>query len=77
MDTQGSELLVLQGAQLVLEHFRFIKTLRCRTSRRTRVAPNSKTSSGSCRRAAMRELHRDRFATRAGGGSYFDAVYGK
>ena len=26
MDTQGSELLVLRGAEPVLEHFRFIKT---------------------------------------------------
>lgn len=76
MDTQGSELLVLQGAEPVLEHFRFIKT----------EAPDFEAYAGCARlddiaqflRArGYAELARNRFATRAGGGSYYDVVYGK
>jgi FkbM family methyltransferase len=76
MDTQGSELLVLKGAEPVLEHFRFIKT----------EVPDFEAYAGCARLADIArflatrgyaELARHRFATRAGGGSYFDVVYGK
>ena len=76
MDTQGSELLVLQGAEPVLEHFRFIKT----------EVPDFEAYAGCAQLEDIErflqargyaELMRHRFATRAGGGSYFDVVYGK
>jgi FkbM family methyltransferase len=76
MDTQGSELLVLRGAEPVLEHFRFIKT----------EVPDFEAYAGCARlddietflgTRGYAELARTKFATRAGGGSYFDVVYGK
>jgi FkbM family methyltransferase len=76
MDTQGSELLVLQGADPVLERFKFIKT----------EVPDFEAYAGCARiddiarflgERGFAELSRHRFATRAQGGSYFDVVYGK
>src|SRR5262245_10761460 len=76
MDTQGSELLVLQGAEPLLGHFRFIKT----------EVPDFEAYAGCAQLGDMdrflqahgyRELMRQRFATRAAGGSYFDVLYGK
>jgi FkbM family methyltransferase len=76
MDTQGSELLVLKGAEPLLEDFRFIKT----------EAPDFEAYAGCAQLAdiaqflAQRgytELARNRFASRPGGGNYFDVVYGK
>ena len=76
MDTQGSELLVLKGAEPVLERFRFIKT----------EVPDFEAYAGCARldelarflrERGFAELSRHRFATRAGGGSYFDVVYGR
>lgn len=76
MDTQGSELLVLQGAEPVLERFRFIKT----------EAPDFEAYAGCARiddiarylqARGYAELSRHRFASRSEGGSYFDVVYGK
>ncbi len=76
MDTQGSELLVLQGAEPVLEHFRFIKT----------EVPDFEAYEGCAQlddiarfltARGYDELTRNRFASRAGGGSYFDVVYAK
>lgn len=74
MDTQGSELLVLQGATPILQNFRYIKT----------EVPDFESYSGCCQltdiaafltRAGYREVRRRKFAERAGGGSYYDIVY--
>jgi FkbM family methyltransferase len=76
MDTQGSELLVLKGADALLERFRFIKT----------EVPDFEAYTGCARLEDIArfledrgyvELSRHCFATRAGGGSYYDVVYGK
>jgi FkbM family methyltransferase len=76
MDTQGSELLVLQGAEPVLQHFRFIKS----------EVPDFEAYAGCARlddiaryldARGYTELSRYCFATRAGGGRYYDVVYGK
>jgi FkbM family methyltransferase len=74
MDTQGSELLVLKGADPVLHNFRFIKT----------EVADFESYAGCCQltdidsfltRRGYRELARTRIAQRAGGGSYYDIVY--
>ena len=76
MDTQGSELLVLRGAEPVLEHFRFIKT----------EVPDFEAYAGCARledierfmrERGYQELARNRFASRPGGGHYYDVVYAK
>ncbi len=74
MDTQGSELRVLQGALLLLPNFKFIKT----------EAPDFEAYEGCCQLAELeaflsqhgfREVAREQFASRAAGGSYYDVVY--
>jgi FkbM family methyltransferase len=74
LDTQGSELLVLRGAQDLLKHFRYIKT----------EAPNFEAYRGCCKvddltsylgAYGFREIRRARFAGRAGVGDYFDIVF--
>jgi FkbM family methyltransferase len=74
MDTQGSELLVLQGAQALLGHIDIVKT----------EAADFESYVGCCRLdeigAFMRErgfeeFSRRRFAEREGVGSYYDVVY--
>lgn len=74
MDTQGSELLVLQGAESVLEHIRFVKT----------EAADFESYVGCCqlkdldsflRARGFVELSRTRFAERSGGGAYYDVIY--
>lgn len=76
MDTQGSELLVLKGAEPVLAQFRFIKT----------EVPDFEAYEGCARlddidrfltARGFKELARHRFASRSAGGSYFDVVYGR
>ena len=76
MDTQGSELLVLKGAEPLLERVRFIKT----------EVPDFEAYTGCARlddiaefleERGYAELSRHRFATRAEGGSYYDVVYAK
>ena len=76
MDTQGSELLVLRGAEPVLGHFKFIKT----------EVPDFEAYAGCAkledidrflRDRGYEELARNRFASRPGGGQYYDVVYGK
>lgn len=76
MDTQGSELLILQGAAPVLEHFRYIKT----------EAPDFEAYEGCCLVEDLArflapygfvERSRHKFAERAQGGSYFDVVFEK
>ena len=74
LDTQGSELLVLKGADPVLRGFKYIKT----------EVPDFESYAGCCQLADIdaflaargyRELARHRFAGRAEGGSYYDVVY--
>jgi FkbM family methyltransferase len=74
MDVQGSELLVLKGAVEILPAFRFIKT----------EVPDFEAYEGCCQlrdinsflgERGFREFSRRRFATRRGGGNYYDIVY--
>jgi len=74
MDTQGSELLVLKGADPVLHGFKYIKT----------EVPDFESYAGCCQltdidsfltRRGYREFSRHKFASRAEGGSYYDIVY--
>ncbi len=74
MDTQGSELLVLQGAQSLLPGFAYIKT----------EAPDFEAYEGCAQLADLAaflaargfaEVTRNRFASRAAGGHYYDVVY--
>jgi FkbM family methyltransferase len=74
MDTQGSELLVLQGAEPLLRQFKFIKT----------EVPDFEAYAGCARLADMEafvrshgyvERSRRLFASREAGGNYYDVVY--
>jgi FkbM family methyltransferase len=76
MDTQGSELLVLRGAEPLLPRFKFIKT----------EVPDFEAYAGCARLEDLgafltshgfTELARNRFASRAAGGHYYDVVYGR
>ena len=76
MDTQGSELLVLRGAEPVLGHFKFIKT----------EVPDFEAYAGCAKledierfllERGYAEVSRNCFASRSGGGNYYDVVYGK
>jgi FkbM family methyltransferase len=74
MDTQGSELLVLRGAEPLLSGFKFIKT----------EVPDFEAYAGCAQLEDVErylgargyaELTRHRFASRPGGGNYYDVVY--
>ena len=74
MDTQGSELLVLQGSIPVLSGFRFIQT----------EVADFESYEGCCQLSQLnafmtehgyRKFSRRKFASRAKGGNYFDVVY--
>ena len=74
MDTQGSELLVLKGANNVLKHFKYIKTEVC----------DFESYTGCCQLDGINQFlgengfkpySKDLFATREGGGSYYDVTY--
>jgi FkbM family methyltransferase len=74
MDTQGSELLVLRGAEPILSGFRFVKT----------EVPDFEAYRGCCRLSDVeafleprgyREIARREFARRAAGGRYYDVVF--
>ena len=74
LDTQGSELLVLQGSRFILEYFEYIKT----------EVPDFDSYEGCCQlkdiesfmsKNGYEEIARHRFASRPQGGSYFDIVY--
>ena len=74
MDTQGSELLVLQGAIPILHNFTYIKT----------EVSDFESYTGCCQvaniapfmsRFGYREVSRHKFAQRPEGGSYYDIVY--
>lgn len=74
MDTQGSELRILRGAEPILEKFRWVKT----------EVADFEAYAGCCLLEEMeaflgergfREVSRQRSAERAGGGSYYDVVF--
>jgi len=74
MDTQGSELLVLQGAEAMLGNFRYIRT----------EAADFEAYAGCCQvddlvhylgKQGFRELQRKSFAERAAGGRYYDLIF--
>ena len=76
MDTQGSELLVLKGAEEILGRFRYIKT----------EVPDFESYEGCCQvddiqkylaGLGFREHARNLFATRKGSGNYYDIWYRK
>lgn len=76
MDTQGSELLVLNGSLPILAHFKYIKI----------EVPDFESYEGCCQLSDVskfmdehgyKELVRNKFASRAEGGNYFDIVYKK
>jgi len=74
MDTQGSELLVLRGAAPLLGAFKFIKT----------EVPDFEAYAGCAKLEDIErylgargyaEVMRQRFASRPGGGHYYDVLY--
>jgi hypothetical protein len=76
MDTQGSELLVLRGAEPLLPHFKFVKT----------EVPDFEAYAGCAQLEDIAaffaargfvEHARHRFAERGGGGAYYDVVYAR
>jgi hypothetical protein len=76
MDTQGSELLVLRGAQPLLERFSFVKT----------EVPDFEAYAGCAKldeidgfltERGYTEIARNWFASRPGGGRYYDVVYNR
>jgi FkbM family methyltransferase len=76
MDTQGSELMVLKGAEPILTHFQLIKT----------EVPDFESYKGCCQlqdiesflvARGYKEVYRNQFAARQGGGAYYDIIYQK
>lgn len=74
MDTQGSELMVLQGAEPILSGFRYIKT----------EVPDFEAYEGCCQLADLaafmhdqgyEEIAREGFARHDAGGRYYDVTY--
>jgi FkbM family methyltransferase len=74
IDTQGSELLVLKGAESILQNFTYIQT----------EVPDFEAYKGCCQlkdlqlflgERGYREILRNRFATHPGGGSYYDIIF--
>jgi Methyltransferase FkbM domain len=74
MDTQGSELLVLKGAESILDRFKFIKT----------EVADFRAYEGGCQledvetfmqRFGFFELARKTIALHPSGGGYYDIVY--
>lgn len=74
MDTQGSELLVLKGAESLLKNFRYIKT----------EVADFEIYKGCCQlkdiesflgKHGFKEHNRSKFATRAEGGDCYNIVY--
>jgi hypothetical protein len=67
---------VLQGAEPVLEHFRLIKT-EVADFEAYEGCARLDDIDGFLTASGYAELTRNRFASRAGGGSCFDVVYAK
>lgn len=76
LDTQGSELLVLQGAESILSHFEFIKT----------EATDFNAYHGCCflhelvvylKQYSFIERKRTQFARHPNGGGYYDLIFSR
>jgi FkbM family methyltransferase len=76
IDTQGSELLVLKGAEPLLNHFKYIQT----------EVPDFEAYKGCCQLIDLQlflnqhgfdEIYRNKFATHPGGGNYYDVTFQK
>jgi len=76
MDTQGTELLVLQGSTPILENFKYIQT----------EVADFESYEGCCQLADInafmdehgyKEFSRIKFASRSAGGNYYNIVYWK
>lgn len=74
LDTQGSELLVLEGAKELMPNFRFVKT----------EVPDFESYEGCCQLTdiqafleaeGFKECSRDQFAVHPSGGGYYDIMY--
>ncbi|HTB26938.1 MAG TPA: FkbM family methyltransferase [Puia sp.] len=74
IDTQGSELLVLKGAESILNNFTYIQT----------EVPDFEAYKGCCQlkdlqsflgERGYKEISRSRFATHPGGGNYYDMIF--
>jgi FkbM family methyltransferase len=74
IDTQGSELLVLKGAEPLLSQFKLIQT----------EVPDFEAYKGCCQLKDLQlflsehgfeEIYRNKFATHPGGGSYYDVTF--
>ena len=74
VDTQGSELLVLQGAIEILPHLRFIQ-VEAADFEAYKGCPRLKDISVFLRRHGYREWRRRRTAVRPWVGSYYDVVF--
>lgn len=74
LDTQGSELLILQGAEPILENFLFIKAEAADFPSYTGCCQLSDLSSYLARHG-FRELARSPFAEHPGGGRYYDVAF--
>lgn len=76
IDTQGSELLILKGAEPILGNFTFIQS----------EVPNFEAYKGCCQLKDLqsflvdrgyKEVFRNKFATHPNGGSYYDIIFKK
>ncbi|MGY4291743.1 FkbM family methyltransferase [Bradyrhizobium sp. LM2.7] len=74
LDTQGSELLVLQGAKEILRQFRFIKTEAADFESYRNCATVDQLCS-YLKPFGFLVKRKDRFAKRASGGAYYDILF--
>ena len=74
LDTQGSELLVLRGAEEILGQFRFIKTEAADFESYRNCATVDQLCS-YLKPFGFQVRREDRFAKRASGGAYFDILF--
>ena len=76
MDTQGSELLVLQGARRLLRHVKFVKTEAADFESYVGCAKVDDITSFLARHG-FALIGKDKFAERAAGGTYFELLFEK
>jgi FkbM family methyltransferase len=74
LDTQGSELLVLQGAKDILHRFRYIKTEAADFESYVNCATVAQLCS-YLKSFGFQVKRKDRFARRAAGGAYYDILF--
>ena len=74
MDTQGSELLVLKGGSSLLKNFKYIKT-EAADFESYKECCLIKDLSKFLNKFGFKEIKKIKFATRKGGGNYFDILY--